>query len=151
MGIEAGIGQAENTNPTYGQGFNGYSKRLGTAYADAIIGNFGTGTIFPALLRQDPRYYQRGRGNFFYRAMCAAARVVVTRPDSSGKTQLNFSEFLGDGMAAGFANAYHPGPHTLASSANVLTAQVLLDASGYELKEFWPDIHRLLRRLHHRS
>jgi hypothetical protein len=54
-------------------------------------------------------------------------------------------------MAAGFANAYHPGPHTLASSANVLTAQVLLDASGYELKEFWPDIHRLLRRLHHRS
>jgi hypothetical protein len=149
MGIESGIGQADNTNPTYGQGFIGYSKRFGTAYADAIIGNFGTGAIFPTLLRQDPRYYQRGKGNFFQRAAYAAGRVVITRSDSSGKTQFNFSEFLGNGMAAGIANAYHPGPHTLASNADVLGTQVVLDSIGYELKEFWPDIHRLLLHLHH--
>jgi hypothetical protein len=151
IGIEAGIGQADNTNPTYGQGFVGYSKRLGTAYVDAILGNFGTGAIFPALLRQDPRYYQRGKGNFLYRAGYAALRVVITRSDSSGKTQFNFSEFLGNGMAAGIANAYHPGPHTLASNADVLGTQVVLDAAGYELKEFWPDIHRLLLHLHHKA
>jgi hypothetical protein len=150
MGIEAGIGQADDTNPTYGQGFIGYSKRFGTAYADAIIGNFGTGAVFPALLRQDPRYYQRGKGNFFYRAGYAAVRVFVTRSDSSGKTQFNFSEFLGNGMAAGIANAYHPGPHTLASSADVLTTQVVLDVAGYELKEFWPDIHHFLLHLRYR-
>ena len=150
IGIEAGIGQADNTNPTYGQGFIGYSKRFGTAYADAIIGNFGTGAVFPALLRQDPRYYQRGKGNFFYRAGYAALRVFVSRSDSSGKTQFNFSEFLGNGMAAGLANAYHPGPHTLASNVDVLGTQVVLDLAGYELKEFWPDIHRLLLHLHHR-
>lgn len=151
IGAEAGVGQANNTNPTYGQGFSGYSKRYGTAYADSIIGNFGTGAIFPALLRQDPRYYQRGEGNFFYRAGYAAMRVVITRSDSSGKNQFNFSEFLGNGLAAGIANAYHPGPHTLASNADVWGTQVLLDAAGYELKEFWPDLHRLILHLHHKT
>jgi hypothetical protein len=151
IGIEAGIGQYDNTNPTYGQGFVGYSKRLGTAYTDAIIGNFGTGALFPSLLRQDPRYYQRGRGNFFYRFGYAAMRVVITRSDSSGKTQFNFSELLGNGMAAGIANAYHPEPHTLASNADVCGTQIVLDAAGYELKEFWPDIHRLLLHLHHKT
>lgn len=150
IGIEAGIGQADNTNPTYGQGFVGYSKRFGTAYADAIIGNFGTGAIFPALLRQDPRYYQMGKGSFLHRAAYAAGRVLITRSESSGKPQFNISEFLGNGLAAGAANAYHPGPHTLASNADVLGTQVLLDLAGYELKEFWPDLRRFLLRLHHK-
>jgi hypothetical protein len=149
IGIQAGIGQADNTNPTYGQGMLGYSKRFGTAYADAIIGNFGTGAIFPTLLRQDPRYYQMGKGNFFRRFGYAAIRVVITRSDSSGKVQFNFSELFGNSMAAGLSNVYHPGPHTIASSANVLGTQVLMDAAGYELKEFWPDLHRLLLRVKH--
>jgi hypothetical protein len=151
IGIQAGIGQADNTNPTYGQGLIGYSKRFGTAYTDAIIGNFGTGAIFPTLLRQDPRYYQMGKGNFFRRFGYAAMRVVITRSDSSGKTQFNFSEFLGDGLAAGLSNAYHPGPHTLASNADVLGTQVLMDAAGYELKEFWPDLRRFIMRARHKT
>ena len=149
IGIQAGIGQADNTNPTYGQGMIGYSKRFGTSYADAIIGNFGTGAIFPTLLHQDPRYYQMGKGNFFHRFGYAAIRVVVTRSDTSGKHQFNFSEYLGNGMAAAVSNAYHPGPHTIASGTNVLETQVLLDALGYELKEFWPDLRRLLVRAKH--
>ena len=78
----------DNTNPTYGQGMLGYSKRFGTAYADAIIGNFGTGAIFPTLLRQDPRYYQMGKGNFFRRFGYAAIRVVITRSDIVGKNSV---------------------------------------------------------------
>jgi hypothetical protein len=148
MGIQAGIGQADNANPTYHQGLIGYSKRFGTDYADAIIGNFGTGAIFPTLLHQDPRYYQMGTGNFFRRFTHAALRVVITRGDSE-KTQFNFSEFLGNGLAASISNAYHPGPHTIASSTGVEGTQILLDAIGYELKEFWPDIHRFLARGKH--
>lgn len=151
IGIEAGIQQADDVNPTYGQGMLGYSKRFGTAYADAIIGNFGTGAIFPTLLREDPRYYQLGKGSFFRRFGYAAARVVVTRSDNSGKTVFNFSEFLGNGLAAGLSNAYHPGPHTIVGSTNVLTTQIVMDAAGYELKEFWPDIHRFLQRHRHRT
>jgi len=150
IGIQAGIGQADDTNPTYGQGFVGYSKRFGTAYTDAIIGNFGTGAIFPTLLRQDPRYFQMGKGNFFRRFGYAAIRVLVTRSDS-GRTQVNFSEFLGNGLAAGLSNTYHPGPHTIASNANVTSTQFMWDAVGYEMKEFWPDIHRFLVRGKHKT
>ena len=149
IGTEAGIGQADNSDPTYHQGFVGYARRLGTDYADAIIGNFGTGAIFPTLLHQDPRYYQMGKGNAFRRIGYAAMRVVVTRSDTSGKTEFNFSEFLGNGMAAGLSNLYHPGPHTLASNADVEGTQIVIDALGYELKEFWPDLRRLLVRGRH--
>jgi len=149
IAIQAGIGQMDNTNPTYHQGLIGYSKRFGTDYADAIVGNFGTGAIFPTLLHQDPRYYQMGKGNFFRRFGYAAIRVAVTRSDTTGKHEFNFSEVFGNAMAAGLSNTYHPGPHTIASNTNVLETQILLDALGYELKEFWPDIHRLLVRGKH--
>lgn len=151
IGVQAGIDQADDTDPTYHQGLSGYSKRFVTDYADALIGNFGTGAIFPTLLHQDPRFYQMGTGNVFHRIEHAALRVVVTRSDRSEKTQFNFSEFLGNGMAAGLSNTYHPGPHTLASSADVLGTQILLDAAGYELKEFWPDLRRAILRAKHKT
>lgn len=149
IGTQAGIGQADDTDPTYHQGFKGYSKRFGTDYADSIIGNFGTGAIFPTLLHQDPRYYQMGTGNVFHRIEHAGFRVLITRGETSGKFQPNFSEILGNGMAAAISNAYHPGPHTIASSTDVLGTQVLLDAVGYELKEFWPDLRKAILRNKH--
>jgi hypothetical protein len=149
IGIQAGIDQADNANPTYHQGFVGYSRRFGTDYADSIIGNFGTGAIFPTLLHQDPRYYQMGSGNVFHRIEHAGFRVLITRGETSGKFEPNFSEILGNGMAAALSNAYHPGPHTVASSADVLSTQVLLDAIGYELKEFWPDLRRAITHNKH--
>jgi hypothetical protein len=90
-----------------------------------------------------------GKGNFFRRFGYAAMRVVVTRSETSGKHQFNFAEFLGNGVAAGVSNAYHPEPHTIASSTNVFETQLLMDALGYELKEFWPDIHHFLVRKKH--
>src|SRR5271165_2803140 len=63
IGFVALIGQAENSEPSYGQGFEGYGKRYGTAYGDAIIGTFMTTSVFPSLLHQDPRYYQLGEGS----------------------------------------------------------------------------------------
>jgi hypothetical protein len=38
--IVAGIGQAKNSNPGFGQGAEGYFKRFGASYADTFDGNF---------------------------------------------------------------------------------------------------------------
>jgi len=141
IGLEAGIGQASNTEPKFGQGLKGYSKRYGVAFADNAIGNFMTSAIFPAMLHQDPRFYQMESGGFFHRAWYAATRVLVTRSDS-GKAQFNFSEILGNGMAAAISNAYHPGPRTLGSNVSIWGTQIGWDIAAYEMKEFWPDIHR---------
>jgi hypothetical protein len=88
-----------------------------------------------------------GKGSFLHRAWYAGTRVLVTRSDL-GKTQFNFSEILGNGMAAAISNAYHPGPRTLGSNLNVWETQIVWDAVSYEMKEFWPDIHHFLVRRH---
>jgi len=146
-GLEAGINQASNTNPTFGQGLKGYSKRYGLAFADNAIGNFMTSAVFPTALHQDPRFYQMGSGGFLHRAWYAGTRVLVTRSDA-GTTQCNYSEFFGNAMAAAISNAYHPGPRTLGSNINIWATQMAWDAVSYEMKEFWPDLHHLVAHHH---
>jgi hypothetical protein len=145
VAVVAALNQASNTDPAFGQGFRGYAKRYGTAFADTTIGNLGTGAVFASLLRQDPRYYQMGKGGFLHRAAYAACRIFVTRSDS-GQKEFNFSEFLGNGMAAAISNSYHPAPRTLTKSVGVWWAQIGWDAVSYELKEFWPDLRRKVHK-----
>jgi hypothetical protein len=148
--LAAGVNQATNANPTFGQGLKGYGKRFALELADNTIENFTVEAIFPSLLRQDPRYYQLGKGGFLRRFGYSASRIVVTRSDS-GATQFNFSEIVGCAASAAISNTYHPGPRTLGSSLNVMATQIAWDAVGFEMKEFWPDIHRYIQRSMHKT
>ncbi len=146
VGLLAGISQAEDSDPSYGQGFKGYAKRYGAAFADTTVENFMVGAVFPSLLHQDPRYFQSGKGGFLHRAGFAAARIFVTRTDS-GKRQFNYSEWAGSAIAAALSTTYHPAQdRNAASAANVWVTQLWGDALSFEIKEFWPDIKR---KLHH--
>src|SRR5208282_6911732 len=82
IGAIALIGQARDSDPTYGQGLQGYAKRYGTFYADAGIGTTMTTSLFPALLHQDPRYFQSGTGSILHRTEYSISRLFVTRSDS---------------------------------------------------------------------
>lgn len=85
-GFVAGLNQAADSNPSYGQGMQGYGKRYGTAYGDNLIENFMSAAVLPSLLHQDPRFYQLGHGGFVRRTAHALSRVFVTRSDA-GHTQ----------------------------------------------------------------
>jgi hypothetical protein len=141
--VLAGISQAENSEPGYGQGAEGYAKRFGSAAADGAIENFMTGAIFPSLLQQDPRFFQQGEGGFWHRTGYAVSRIFVTRTDS-GHPQPNFSEICGSGAAAAISiYSYHPSAdRTLSNTAGVWGAQVGYDTITYVVKEFWPDLRR---------
>jgi hypothetical protein len=145
--MAAGVNQATNADPTFGQGLKGYGKRFALELADNTIENFTVDAIFPSLLHQDPRYYDLAKGGFLHRFVYSASRIVVTRSDA-GKAEFNFSEIFGAATSAAISNAYHPGPRTLSSSFNVWATQVAWDAAGFEMKEFWPDIHRRLTHRH---
>ena len=150
-GILAGIRQAENAYPAFGQGFVGYAKRYGTAMADQVDGNMMVGAVFPSILRTDPRYFQMGSGSFSHRFGYALSRLFVTRKDSGGNT-FNFSEPLGNGIAIGISNFYYPAADRSASSSlNGWGLQMAIDGFGNELKEFWPDIHRRITNRRHRN
>ena len=116
-GALAGIRQAENSVPGYGQGAAGYGKRYGAAFADGTIENFMTGAALPSLLQEDPRFYQSRVGSFSHRAWYAASRILVTRTDS-GHESFNFSEIVGSALSAGF-NLFLPAPRRPRSTEHV--------------------------------
>ena len=158
----AGIGQAQNSEPGYGQGAEGYGKRLGASFADGTIENFMTGAILPSLFRQDPRFFQSSQGGFWRRTGYAVSRTVVTRTDSGGQ-QFNFSEVFGSAASAAISTySYHPrrtllGYHnnipdyapserTLKNAASVWGSQLGYDTITLVIKEFWPDLRRKLKK-----
>jgi hypothetical protein len=146
-GFLAGISQAQNSEPGYGQGAQGYGKRYGAAFADGTIENFWTAAILPSVFRQDPRFYQLSDGSFLHRTSYAVSRIFVTRSDS-GKKQFNISEILGSAIASGISTySYHPqGDRTLSNTASVWGTQVGYDTITIVVREFWPDIRRKLSR-----
>jgi hypothetical protein len=146
-GFLAGISQAENSEPGYGQGAQGYAKRYGAAFADGTIENFMTSAVMPSLFHQDPRFFQDGKGGFWHRAAYAVSRIFITRTDS-GNSQFNFSEIFGSALAASISTySYHPhADKTVANTASVWGTEVGYDTITYVVKEFWPDIRR---KLHH--
>ena len=146
-GALAGISQAENSEPSFGQGAQGYGKRYGTAVADGTIEDFMTGAVLPSVLHQDPRFFQSGQGGFWRRTGYAMSRIFVTRSDS-GHRQFNFSEVVGSALAAGISNyTYHPrADRTLPNTAKTWGAQVGYDTLTIVVKEFWPDVRRKLAR-----
>jgi len=143
----AGISQAEDSEPGFGQGAEGYGKRFGSYFADGTIENYMTGAILPSLLRHDPRFYQSGKGGFTRRTEYAISRIFVTRTDT-GRSTFNFSEVVGSAMSAAISTySYHPsGDRTLSNTASVWGTQVGYDTVTLVVKEFWPDIRRKISK-----
>lgn len=143
--FQAGLDQAQNSEPGYGQGAAGYAKRYGAGFADGTLENFMTGAVLPSLLRQDPRFYQTSNGTFLHRTGYAISRIFIIRTDSGGE-QFNFSEVVGAGLSAGISTySYHPrGDRNLGNAATVWGTLVGWDTVTIVVKEFWPDIQRKL-------
>lgn len=141
-GILSGIEQAKNDPKAWGQGWDAYGKRYGASFADNSIGTYMTAAIFPSLLQEDPRYYQLGKGRFAHRAYHAVNRLFVTRTDS-GHDRFNYSESIGNAVAAATSNIYHvPEDRTASRNASTFAFLMMYDGMNNELKEFWPDIRR---------
>ncbi|HLJ23457.1 MAG TPA: hypothetical protein VKT71_05060 [Candidatus Acidoferrales bacterium] len=141
-GFDAGISQAENTDPTFGQGAAGYGKRLAASYTDEVQFRFFKEFAYPTLLHEDPRYYRMGINSPKRRFLHAVAHSVVAYTDR-GNPMFNYSEWLGEISAISLSNLYHPGARRgVAPAARMLAVDVALDIGYDELREFWPEIAR---------
>jgi hypothetical protein len=145
-GMIAGVAQAKNSTPEFGHGGAAYGRYYWHAVADQAVGNYLTEAIFPALTREDPRYYTLGHGGFLKRSRYALTRLIITRTDSGGST-LNFSEIIGNGAGAAISDAYYPSrERTWTKTGQKWVTQIGLDGAFNILKEFWPDINRTVFR-----
>ena len=103
----AGVQQATNSFAGYGQGMQGYGKRMGADTADSFVGNIIGSAVLPSLFHQDPRYYYKGTGSVKSRIGYALANAFVCKGDNM-HWQFNYSGMLG-GLASGaISNLYYP-------------------------------------------
>jgi hypothetical protein len=143
-GFQAGLGQATDEFPEYGQGASGYAKRFGAALADSTSSNFFSNYAYPVLFKEDPRYFRLGQGSIKRRIFYSLEQEFVVRTDS-GKRRFSYSNVLGAFTAGGISNLYYPASDrgfglTMSRSAIALGYGSL----GGLIDEFWADIDQKL-------
>jgi hypothetical protein len=149
-GFQAGLGQAQNEFPGYGQGAAGYGKRYGAALADQVSSNFFANFAYPVLLKEDPRYFRLGEGPVRHRILYSFAQEFVCRTDKGqGHQSFNWSNVLGAFSSGGLANVYYSRTDrgfSLTMSRSAIS--LAYGAVGGLADEFWPDIQRKLFHKH---
>ena len=150
-GLQAGLGQATDEFPGYGQGAQGYGKRFGASLADEVSSGFWANFFFPLLLKEDPRYFRLGEGSIKHRMLYGLGQEFVAHSDRGGRT-FNFSNVLGAFATGGLSNLYYPSSDrgaglTLSRSA----ISMGYGTAGGLFDEFWPDINRRLFHKHEKS
>jgi hypothetical protein len=142
----AGISQARDSWPGYGQGAEGYGKRFGATLAlNASSDMFGT-FLLPSVLRHDPRYFVSAGGSPVRKVGYAISRIFVTRTDRGGEA-FNWSGLLAPLMAESLANTYLPdAERTTGKTFQRYGIHLGINAAANVAKEFWPSIFKTLRR-----
>ncbi len=140
--VVAGINQASDADPEWGQGVKGYSKRYAAAYTDYFTGNFFGNAVLPSLLHEDPRYFQKGTGSFMSRFLWAAASTGWCKRDRGGWGP-NCANVGGNLIGAAIGRIYYPASERTVS--DTISDGLTVSAEGIfgaEIIEFWPDMVR---------
>ncbi len=142
IGIQAGVSQAENEFPSYGQGAAGFGKRYGAALADSTSSGFFANFLYPVLLKEDPRYFRLGEGSIKHRIAYSLAQEFVCHTDK-GTRSVNLSNIFGAFTAGSVSNLYYP-PSDRGFSLTMSRSAIslLYGSTGGLISEFWPDIDR---------
>jgi hypothetical protein len=105
--FSAGLGQARDNLPGYGQGAQGFGKRFGASMGTSASTQFFGTFLFATILEQDPRFFVRENLTLRQSLVYGLRRTLVTRTDQ-GQQTLNTSGLLGPLAAQGLANSYLP-------------------------------------------
>jgi hypothetical protein len=137
LGVTAGIQQANNDFPGYGQGAAGFGKRFGASYAGFATSTFLGSVVFPAILKQDPRYFYKSTGSKRQRVLYAIANAVICKGDN-GHWQPNYSNVLGNLASGAIANKYYPPENRVGVALTFELAGVEIAATAAEnvIQEF---------------
>lgn len=103
----AAFQQAGNSYPEWGQGWGAYGERYGAFYANVVTGTFLGDAVMPSLLKQDPRYFYRGKGSKKSRLLHSLGAPFVC-PGDNGKQQVNYSYIIGSFGAGALSTLYYP-------------------------------------------
>ena len=141
----AGIDQARNALPGYGQGMSGYGTRFASSLATSTSNSFFGMFVLSSMLRRDPRYFVTLHGGFGHRVAYALSRIVVARTDD-GKLGTNWPGMMAPLLAESLANSYLPvKEQTAGRTLQRYGLRIGLNTASNALREYWPTIFRSLR------
>jgi hypothetical protein len=124
--ISAGIQQARNNYPEFGQGTEGYAKRFGAQYANRVSRVIIGRVVMQSIFHQDPRYFYRGTGSILSRALYAVGTAFVVKGDN-GNWQFDYSDVLGGMASHELSTLYYP---STSRPVRRLADEVLLGFAG---------------------
>ena len=141
--LSAGLSQAGNETPKYGQGGAAYAERFGAGFGDFTSQNLFSDAVLSCLLHQDPRYFRRGpQSRIVTRIAYSLSRIVVARMDSGHET-FNTSGIAGMAIGIGASNIYYP---AASRNGTVMATRVGTSLGGWAIgnvaAEFWPDVRQ---------
>ncbi len=141
--LVAGYHEAKDDDKGFGWGPEGYGKRSGAAYLDAVDGTMIGNGILPSILHQDPRYFRLGYGTMRHRLLYAVASSYICKHDNTGKWEPNYSNVSGNIIAGAISNLYYPssgsGIGQTFTNGFIVTTEGTI---GGVFQEFWPDVSR---------
>jgi hypothetical protein len=126
-GIVAGIEQADNTFPGYGDDAASYGKRYAAAYGDALLGRTIGSAIFPSIFHQDPRYFYMGPASPTRARLKHALLAGLVARGDNGRWQPNYSHIAGNAAAGALSSVYHPASN---SAGSLAAANALIGIGG---------------------
>lgn len=140
VGITSLLAEGGNSHPQLGKGVAGFGRYYWRGFVDKTDGNYLVIFALPSLLHEDGRYFSKGEGSIFKRALYASSRVVITRT-YSGHERFNNSEVFGRGIAEAISTTYYPSESRTIGQVSEKYAYALgRDALTNTFREFWPDI-----------
>jgi hypothetical protein len=144
-GVSAGYSQMTDSPTEWGQGGDGYSKRVGSAVASSVI-RAGLAFGLDSTLHQDPRYYRSDSAGLWPRTAHALRGTILTRTDSGRETLSVWR--LGSAYGAAFiADQWYPDRlNTLRHGLYSGSTRLGFDLAKNVIAEFWPDLKRKISR-----
>lgn len=129
----------------WGQGAQGYGKRLGSELAYAGVRNV-MGFALDTTLHEDPRYYRSNATGFWRRTKHAFRGTILTHTDAGGETFAwwRFGSAYG---ATYISNQWYPDRvNTVALDLTQGSTQIGFDFLANFGAEFWPDVRKKVFR-----
>jgi len=140
VGITSLVAFGTDAHPQLGVGMAGYGRYYWRGFVDKADGNYMVVFVLPTIFHQDERYYARGEGGIWKRALYAASRILIT-PNYHGHNSFNASEVFGRGIAQAVSASYYPSHDRTAGALAVKYGWAMeRDALTNVFREFWPDI-----------
>jgi hypothetical protein len=145
--IGSAFSQAINTPEGYGQGAEGYGKRVGADMARSASGNLIGNFAIASVMHEDPRFYVKKNLSFKQAVKYSAIRVFATRSDS-GKPVANYAGLVGPLAAEALATTYYPeGNNGVGDMFTRYASDIGWQFGGNLLRQYWPNINRKIHLL----